>query len=344
MAGMIDGRRVEEAVAAQLEGEAFSGVILVHDAQQQVFARAFGYANRADRLPNTVDTRFGQASGSKTFTAAAVCRLVETGTIGFDTPLATCLDVWPRHFGPDVTVHHLLTHTSGLPDYFDEEVEDDYSALWADVPMYEIRGPGDLLPLFGGKPAGEQPGRSFHYSNAGYVLLGLLVEQHTAMPFQDMVEEEVFGPAAMTDSAYFPLDRLPARTATGYLTDENHDEPRTNVYSIPVVGQPDGGAFVTAPDMVGFWRALAAGDVLSEETLEPMLTPQVATGGGHYGYGLWIEQRSAGRIHYAMGADPGARFVSGAHLESGRSVTVIGNTDRPAWPIYDSVASVAFHS
>ena len=170
---------------------------------------AFGYANRAEGILNTVDTRFAQGSGSKTFTAVAVAQLVEAGHFGYDTSMVDCLDLFPSGFDPEVTVHQLLTRTSEVPDYFDEEEEDDFESLWADRPSYSIREPSDLLPMFENLATKFNPGERFSYCNAAYVLLGLLIEQLARMPFSDYIESRVFGPAGMKDSGYFSLDRLP---------------------------------------------------------------------------------------------------------------------------------------
>lgn len=108
---------------------AFYGNIRVVKADKVLVDRTFGYANDADKLPNRAHTLFGIASGCKLFTALAICQLVEAGKLSLDTTLQECVpDILPN-FDPAVTVHHLLTHTSGIPDYFDEEVSDDFEAL-----------------------------------------------------------------------------------------------------------------------------------------------------------------------------------------------------------------------
>ena len=324
-----------------VEGLEFSGVVLVEQGEARMLERASGYANRAEEIPNTLGTRFGQASGSKTFTAVAVARLVDEGHFGFQTPMSECLELWPAGFDSSVTVHHLLTHTSGIPDYFEEEIEDDFEALWSELPMYSIRGPSDLLPLFADLPMKSTPGEGFAYSNGGFVLLGLLIEQHTGKRFSEFIETEVFAPADMKTSGYFDLDRLPRGTALNYLTDENPVEPRTNLYAVPVAGQPDGGAFVTASDMASFWTALGEGRLLGKTTTAELLKRHIATGpdGGAYGYGVWIEDRDGALIHHAEGGDPGLNFLSGVWLEGESTVTVISNTDGGVWSIYDAIVT-----
>lgn len=331
---------VEEAIAQALDDKHFSGVVLVEHGGEAVLLRGYGFANRSDAILNTGNTRFAQASGSKTLIAVAIGRLVEEGHVTFDSRMVDSLEIWPSDFDAGVTVHNLLTHTSGVPDYFDEEVDDDFEALWATVPTYRVRSPSDVFPLFADKPMKFPPGERFSYCNSGFVLLGLLIEQHTGLPFAAYVEAEVFAPAGMHDSGYFAVDRLPPSTANNYLTDEDPDDPRTNIFTVPVVGQPDGGAFVTAPDMARFWWALSTHRLLTPSTTEQMLTAHVATGRGddHYGYGVWIEPGTSGSlICRAEGMDPGVRFVSDLWTADDLSITVISNTDGSVWPIYRAI-------
>src|SRR5690606_6940005 len=194
----------------------FSGVAYLQKGETWTAAR--GFANRADERPNAIDTRFGIASGSKLFTAVAICQLVEEGKLNFGDRLS---DLLPKTF-PDfnVTIHQLLTHTSGIPDYFDEQVMDDFEDLWKQQPMYLMQTASDFIPLFKDQPLMFQPSERFHYNNAGFIVLGLIVEQLTGSDFTDVVQERNFGPANMLNSGYFRLDRLPGQTAFGYIEEE----------------------------------------------------------------------------------------------------------------------------
>lgn len=239
----------------------FSGTVFVKD-EEMVLDLNFGYANRSEQRKNNSTTRFGIASGCKLFTAIAICQLVEEGKVSFDSKLSDCLDIDFQHFDKEVTVHHLLTHTSGIPDYFDEEVMTDFEELWIKNPMYQIKKLKDFLPQ--DERMKLQVGQSFHYNNAGYILLGLIVEQATKLEFSDYVQECIFKKANMMDSGYFTFDSLPPNTALGYI-DRPDGTWKTNIYSLPVKGGADGGAFVTVVDMVKLWDALFNFQLLSEE-------------------------------------------------------------------------------
>ncbi len=337
---VIDKVKVQELIDAQNGESPFSGVVLIKERGDIVFEGAYGYANRSERIQNRVDTRFGIASGCKIFTSVAVCQLVERGLLTFDSLLKDCLDVSFPEFDPNVTVGQLLTHSSGIPDYFDEEVMSDYEDLWKDNPMYRIRSPRDFLPLFQDKDMMFKPGDRFHYNDAGFIVLGLIVEQISNMPFHEYIEANIFKPSAMTDTGYFALDRLPERVALGYIDFEDGSW-KSNVYSVPVVGGPDGGCFTTATDMFKFWDALLNFRLLKEGITKEMLRPHMqADEYTHYGYGVWIIKRGDSYQTFVQGSDPGVSFMSLVSQSQDVQFAVLSNTDHGLWEICNGVAAM----
>jgi len=172
------GEELDRQLAELAEADRFSGVVCLSQGADLLFHRAYGYSNRADRVPNETGTRFGTASVTKTFTATAVGLLADEGKLFFGAPIREYLDFLPEHLSREVTVHHLLTHTSGIGDYFDEDAlgAAAYEQVWEDVPMYGIltradpprhfrprRGSPLSLPQFqcaaGQLPAQSLPGR-----------------------------------------------------------------------------------------------------------------------------------------------------------------------------------------
>jgi CubicO group peptidase (beta-lactamase class C family) len=317
-----------------LVGEQFSGSIYVKDNNEILLDAAFGYANKADEKLNTVQTRFGIASGCKFFTAVAICQLVEKGLITFETRLKDCLTIEFPHFDENITIHHLLTHSSGIPDYFDEEVMGSFDDLWKQTPMYQLNDLKDFLPLFQEEKMLFQPGDKFYYNNAGFIVLGLIVEQQSGLSFTDYVELHIFQRCGMKNSGYFRLDQLPQNTAYGYIEDENGTW-KTNIYSLPVKGGPDGGAFVTAPDMITFWEALITHQLLSEEYTEIALMPHIqAEDNEYYGYGVWItmNEKAISKYH-VMGYDPGVNFHSALYPKSGIKLAIPSNKSKGAFKV-----------
>lgn len=218
--------------------EGFSGVVRV-DGESW----AFGFADRAHEIPNTVDTQFGIASGTKGFTAVVARAVLPLGLrarelLGADLPLVD----------DRVTVEHLLTHTSGIGDYFDEDVHPDPEAYVMSVPARELTTTEDYVRVLDGHPQLFPPGGREKYCNAGYVVLALLAERATGRSFYDLVDEHVCRPAEMTATAFLRSDSLPGTAAIGYLGDG-----RTNVFHLPVRGSGDGGIYTTLDDVDRFW-------------------------------------------------------------------------------------------
>jgi CubicO group peptidase (beta-lactamase class C family) len=268
---------------------------------------------------------------------------VEEGRLALDTPAADLLPDFP--FGPHITLTHLLTHTSGIPDYFDEEEEveiDAYALLWEQLPVYAMQSARDFLPLFYSKTLKFLPGERFSYSNSAFLLLELIIERVGGLPFREAVCKAVFEPAGMVDSGYFYTDRLPGRTALGYIPLQDGGA-RTNVFAVPFIGGGDGGAYVTAPDWSRFWSALTGGKLLGAELLAKMLTPQVASHplpGRHYGLGVWLLDSPLPRAAMAVGSDPGADMVSLCFLSRPLHLTILSNESDGAGQMYKALFEV----
>jgi len=253
--------------------EGFSGVVRIGDE-----AWAYGYADRAHAVPNTVDTQFGIASGTKGFTA-----LVAVNTLPLDLRARELLGDDLPLVDERVTVEHLLRHTSGIGDYLDEEVHHDWDEYLMPVPVQELATTEDYVKVLDGRQQKFPPGERFSYSNSGFVLLALLAERKTGSSFYDLVEDIVCTPAGMSDTAFHRSDSLPGTAAIGYLADG-----RTNVFHLPVRGSGDGGIYTTAADMEKFWR----------------IVPESMTRGDRYGLGFWLDPL---RLE---GGDAGAAFIS----------------------------------
>lgn len=314
----------------------FSGAVFVRTGSES-FEQGYGYANRSERIENTPNTRFGIASGCKIFTSVAIGQLVQNGLLSFDAYLKDCLDISFPHFDPGVTIHHLLTHTSGIPDYFDEEIMHDFEELWKALPTYSLQTPEDFLPLFQNGKMKFSAGERFSYNNAGFIVLGLIIERVAGMGFADYVEKHIFGRSGMADSGYFRMDQLPERTALGYIDGEQNW--RSNIFSVPVKGGPDGGAFTTVHDLARFWDALLHHELLSEAYTKLMLTPHAKVNENtQYGYGVWIRMVDNGIFKYfVMGSDPGVTMQSSVYAVGDVQAHIIGNINRGAGMIASQI-------
>jgi len=274
-----------------------------------------GYADLANEIPNSIDTKFASASAGKVFVAVGILQLIEQGKIKFEDTLGMLLDIDLHNIDADVTVEQLLNHTSGVPDYFDETVMDEYEELWVNYPNYKIRRNSDLLPLFIDKPMMYSKGEKFQYNNTGYVLLAMIIEKITEMPFDHYLKVNIFDVCDMKSTGYYELDRLPAKCANNYIYCAETKDYRTNIFSVDAKGTGAGGAFITVKDILSFWRGLLTGKLISRELVTEMFSKQSGDGvdpeEGYYGYGVWIIDNPNGKDYvYFQGCDPGVSFIS----------------------------------
>ena len=200
---------LHDAIAAEAERTAFSGVVRVDREEETLVAQAFGLADRGREVPNTVGTRFALASGAKGFTALVVMSLVEDGTLGLDTTARSVLgDDLPLINGA-VTVEHLLAHRSGIGDYLDEDTTTDAKAYLMPVPPHTLESTEDYVSMLDGHPQVSAPGERFAYNNAGFVVLALIAERASGEPFHRLVAERVSKPCGSARHRLPAIGRAP---------------------------------------------------------------------------------------------------------------------------------------
>ena len=333
----LDDQLRKLAAADQL-----SGVALIMRGGDTVFEGAYGWASRTWGVPMRPDIRFDCASITKLFTAVATIQRVDAGDFSLDTSALDYLGLTGTTISPDVTVRHLLTHTSGLADDADEEDGERYEDLWVDVPSYSVREASGHLPNFVHKPPRFAPGEGARYCNVGFVLLGLMIEKATGTGYRDYIRENVFARAGMTRSGFFAMDEVvpevaepcePVADADGQITGW-----RRNIYSYPPIGTPDGGAHVTARDLVRFMDALRANALASPELTAQMCTPQVFAkqredGTRHYGFATQFHLDAAGNLLW-WGKDGVNVGVSGEvdyYPDHDATMVVLASSENGAW-------------
>ena len=332
-----DGLRgwLDERTAA---GE-FSGVALAWRDEVPIFTYAGGLAHRGHGVPNDLATRFATASVTKMATAIAALRLVERGLVSLAQPLVDVLPAEhrPAALTPQHTLHHLLSHTSGLPNYHDDDDPTwaSFISAWDRVPTYHVRRPADMLPLFADLPAAGPPGVRYQYNDAAFILAGLVVEAVTGRAFNDVVAEEVLAPANMADTAFEAIDADPPRLAVGYMVEEGPAAGRrTNVFSITAMGMPDGGMISTATDLARLVDALLGDRLLTPELRRAMTTPQGPPSDDEeqWGYGCELTVRG-GEVAVIghSGSDPGVSARVARYLAAETTVVVLCNQDRGSW-------------
>jgi CubicO group peptidase (beta-lactamase class C family) len=321
-----------EAVDALARRTGFSGVVHVERSGGVELAKAFGLADRAHGIPNTIETQLALASGAKGLTALAVVSLIDAGVLDLTTRARSVLGRDLPLVGADVTVEHLLAHRSGIGDYLDESAGREVTDYVMPVPVHELATTEDYLAVLEGHTTAFPAGERFAYCNGGYVVLALIAERASATPFHDLVRERVLGPADMDDTAYSRSDELPGRAALGYLAG---DGLRTNVLHLPVRGSGDGGVYSTAADIASLWRAFVAGRIVPVRWVSEMVRPRsdVPEESKRYGLGFWLDE-STDAVHLE-GYDAGVSFRSTHDPASATTRTVISNTSEGAWEMIE---------
>jgi len=323
----IDEAELDDIVAAS----AFSGVVGIDRGPAREFAKAYGLADRRHAIANHVDTQFALASGGKGPTALVVVSLIEDGTLKLSTTARSLLGDDLPLIDDDVTVEHLLAHRSGIGDYLDEDVEMDLTDYLLAVGVHELATTEQFLAVLDGYPTKFPPGERFSYCNGGFMVLALLAERASGVPYHDLVMQRVCEPAGMVDTAFLRSDDLPGRAAVGYLTSD--PSSRTNVFHLPVRGNGDGGIYSTLADIHALWVSLFDGRIVSKEWVAEMVRPRsdVPEESARYGLGFWL--RPSGDDVILLGGDTGVSFQSTHEPDTATTNTVISNTSDGAWPI-----------
>jgi CubicO group peptidase (beta-lactamase class C family) len=309
----------------------FSGVVRVDRVDDSSFAGAYGLAHRGHGIANTIGTRYGIASGTKGLTAMTVMTLVERDELELATTARSVLQGDLPLIDDEVTVEHLLAHRSGIGDYFDETVTAPTDYVMP-VPVHVLANTEAYLRVLDRHRQVFPPGERFSYNNSGFVVLALIAERVSGIPFERLVQERVCRPAGMGDTRFLRSDEPTARTALGYLDTYG---PRTNLLHLPVLGSGDGGIYSTAADVRAFWLALLSGRIVSMHRVTQMVQPQsrVESGSMRYGLGFWVHGTRDAVV--LEGSDAGVSFRTLHDPAAQLTYTVLSNTTAGAWPIVE---------
>lgn len=320
----------------------FSGVVLITQGDEHLYAAAFGDASRSWQIPNTLETRFDTASITKLFTAVATLQLIDQQRLAFDTRILDLLELKDTQISPEVTIYQLLTHTSGIADDADEERGERYEDVWKEKPNYSVTTTVDFLPQFVHKSPNFAPGEGCRYCNCSYVLLGLAIEKISGMSYHDYVRNYIFAPAGMAHSDFLRMDRVNENVAEGCdpIIDENETIIgwKKNIYSYPPIGSPDGGACVTAGDLDRFLRAVQRGQLLSAELTTAFFTPQALWRANqewnrYFGYGLLFYVDPNGELvcYDKEGSNVGTSGVIRHFPKADINLVILSNMEEGAW-------------
>ena len=255
---------------------------------EQIFAKGYGLANVELRSPAVAESVYELASITKQFTALAVMLLAQDGKVSIDQPVTRYLADAPPAWAK-ITVRHLLTHTSGIPDFDDANQPLDPHGNYTEE---------ELVKIAGGLPPKFAPGARWSYSNTGYVLLGILVHRVSGKFYGDFLRERVFSPLHMGSTRVLSDTDLVAFRANGYELDEgllkNQDWASSSV-----CGTADGGLVSTVMDLAKWDAAIQAGALLPPAVWQQVFTPVTLNSGKTFPYGFgWFIREQGGHPYY----------------------------------------------
>lgn len=301
----------------------FSGVVLIAKDGKPVWQKAYGYADREAKIPNNFDTRFRLGSMNKMFTSVAVAKLVQDGKLKYSDTIAELLPDYPnKDAAQKINVHQLLTHTSGLGDIFGPEFDQKKDSL------KEIK---DYLPLFVNKPLRFEPGTNWSYSNAGFIVLGLIIEKLSGQSYYDFVQKNIYDVAGMKNSGSFPKTEKIPNLAVGYMKEKPDAAWTPNWNTLPWRGMSAGGDS-TIGDLLRFSEALRKNKLLNAELTNTVVSGKVSPGEGtsaKYAYGFEEKQIVGHRIVGHSGGAPGMNGELDIYLDNDYTVVVLSNLSPP---------------
>jgi D-alanyl-D-alanine carboxypeptidase len=313
----------------------FSGCVTVFDGGETVFDECRGLAERSFNVPVDHHTKFHIASIGKMFTAVAIAQLVEAGKLSWNDTLAKLVPEYPdQAMAKKVTVWELLHHTSGLGDFM--------------VPEYfehaeRYVNPVDYLPLIARQPKMGEPGEGLSYSNAGYVLLGRIIENVSGERYFDYIQHHIFEPAQMTSSGFDSEDEIVPALAVGYYHDDGVFSRTWKANWVQGIykGSPAGGGYSTNADLLRFAAALHADKLVKPITLAKMFDGEVPAGPGAIGAGI-DERVSHGRhIRGHQGGIEGTTADLEMVWETGAAVALTSNEGQSQhWLLAEKIADL----
>ena len=268
MAGFNE-KEFEKIFSDMVEADKFSGVVLVAKEDDIVFEKAYGYAEKNFEVRNQLDTKFNIGSLNKLITKIAILQLLQKGKLALDDLVGKHLPEFPKEIATKVRIEHLISFTSGMGDYFNEKFPTGNGNL---------RTLDDFVLFFIDDPLLFEPGEKMEYSNAGYVVLGKIIEAVSVMDYYEYVRKNIYEPAGMSNSDHFERDSITPKLATGYTRHMpdgtiHPTKRRANYYIIGSRGSSAGGGQSTVYDLLKLDRAIANAVLLDKDQSARVYVP-----------------------------------------------------------------------
>jgi len=332
--------RVNLCLDRMKEDDEFSGAILIAKDGSPILKTSIGEASKSYHIKNTTTTKFNIASLGKIFTGLAIIQLAEQGYLSYDDTVNKYVgDEWLKpEVASKIQIKHLLTHTSGLGDYF----QDAYSQN--DIPVF--RSLSDYQTLLADDELSFEPGTKFSYSNSGMLILGVIIEKISGMSYFDFLQKNIFIPAGMTNTGGFYKDRPVENRATGYTKIYENEEVTfdNNQYTRIMRGSPSGGAYSTVEDFFKFDTAIRMNKLLSAVNTKLMFEGRPELSAAFHSYGFFIEESNAGKIASHKGDGRGVNAQYKMYLDNGYTFVVLSNYSQPSANIIADVISALINN
>ena len=300
--------------------EAFSGTVLIAKGDKVLFKKAVGQANKSFGVSNNLETKYALGSMNKMFTAIATLQLIEQGKLNFEDKLSDYVDSsWlPTGGAEEITIRQLLTHTSGLGNFFNEAYLNSNKGDFRDLASFK--------EIIVNTPVLFSPGTNNRYSSSGMHMLGLVIEKVSGQDYFDYIERYIYQKAKMSNSNSFELDGITPNLAVGYLKQPHSDTWINNNYYNTVRGGPAGGGYSTVDDLYSFSKFLTQFKFLSQKMTEQAYSNKVNYNSANwYGYGFSISGTDSNRVVGHGGASLGVDARLDIHLDTGFIVVILAN-------------------
>ena len=332
-------KQIDNLLNKYTEYGKFNGSVLVSDHGKVIYKKGFGMANMEWDIPNQPNTKHRLGSITKQFTAMLILQLVADGKLDLQAPITTYLPDYPKATGDKITTHHLLTHTSGIPNYtsFPGFMQDE---------SRNPSSPSAFVKKFDSKDLDFSPGEKFSYSNSGYFLLGVIAEKLSGKTYEEMLHDAIFTPLNMNDTGYDNHPDILKNRATGYEKNGNsYVNSRYLDMSIPYAA---GSMYSTVEDLYLWDQALYTNKLLPQKYMDMYFKPYVpAFGNAHYAYGWGVGKEAIGKSTdsiYTIGHGGG---INGFNTNISRApsdkslVVLLNNTGgAPLNAITDAIRSI----
>lgn len=338
--GKPKAEQINKLMAFCYESGQFNGSLLVVEHGKVIYEKGFGLANMEWGIPNRSNTKFRIGSITKQFTAMLVLQLVEQGKIKLDEPIQTYLPDYPSPTGEKITIHQLLSHSSGIKDY-------------TSLPGFRNGGsqgpvtPDDLIKMFAGLPLGFDPGEKFAYSNSGYIVLGKIIEKVSGQSYAQCLQDNIFAPLKMVNSGYDNNSVLLRNRASGYQKSGGH---YVNASHIDMDAAYAAGAlYSTVKDLLLWDRALYSDQLLSPQSMALLFANQIPIHkNASYGYGWYVGDvpnltKHALRVVQHGGNLPGFVTRISRMPEDRNLIVLLNNTGvAPLGEISDAIRAILY--